>query len=1284
MTERERPEGRPLAATGRQLKQAIAALEAQRAILGDAVVEAAMDSMREKLAAMEQVEAPTPDLVAERKLVTIMFADISGFTALAETMDPEAVRDLMNACFERLVPVVEKYQGTVDKFIGDEIMALFGAPAAHENDPERALRVALEMMETLAGFNAERGTDLGLHFGINTGLVIAGGLGTRERQEYSVMGDAVNLAARLEDASQRGEILVGPDTHRLTGPLFEFEPLEPIRVKGKAEPVPVYRLLAPRATPGKVRGIAGLESPLVGREAEFRALGEAVERLQAGVGGIVTLAGEAGLGKSRLVAELRAFIIGTDTRPTDPPISQSTNLPIQWVEGRCLSYGTSIAYLLWLDVLRGLLGVTGDSAPHTVREVLRERVQALCPGQAQDVYPYLARLLSLPLEAEAEATLADLEGKSLKAGTFRAVESLLESMAWQHPLVVVCEDLHWAGPASLELLEYLLHLTDRAPLLLICVFRPETEHGCWRIRETATLRYRHRHTKLWLDPLSAAESGTLVGNLLRVEGLPRQLKERILSNAEGNPFYVEEIIRSLIDGEIIVHDETTGRWRAIRDVAGIAIPDTLHGVLMARIDRLQEDTKRVLQLAAVVGRIFFYRILAAIACEERELEGHLLTLQRQELIHERARVPELEFIFKHYLTQEAAYNGLLKKERRAYHRQVAEALERLFPDRVEEQVGLLAYHWERAEEPHARQATDYLLRAGDQARVAYAHQEAIDYYQRALEFLKQGEEYERAARTLMKLGLTHHTAFEFRRARQAYEQGFALWQRAGETRPDVSPPPAPHSLREHWRDPLTLDPTMAFETDSSALIEQLFSGLVELSPEMDVVPDVARSWEVAGGGRNYIFHLRDGIRWSDGAPVTAGDFEYGWQRVLDPATGSPNASLLYDVKGARAFHREQGEWGDVGVRALDDLTLVVELEEPTGYFLHLLAHSASYPVPRHLVETHGEAWAEPGNIVTNGPFRLDEWQPGQSMRFSRSQTYHSRFRGNVERVELYLALDPSARSEMYEADGLDILGLPPPEMDRARRRHAGEYVSAPALCTIYLGFSVSRPPFNDPRVRRACVLATDRETLVDQGLRGYGFPAMGGFIPPGMPGYSAGIGLPYDPDRARRLMSEAGYPGGRGFPVVEALAPGSSRTQVVIEPMHRQWRENLGIEITWQPMERGLFLDRLHREPPHIHGHGWIADYPDPDNFLRTGFPWRATGWRNEAYEGLVEQARRVMDQGERMKLYAQADKILVEEAPIMPLFYDRLQLLVKPWMRNLLMSATATRYWKDVILEPH
>ncbi len=377
----------------------------------------------------------------------------------------------------------------------------------------------------------------------------------------------------------------------------------------------------------------------------------------------------------------------------------------------------------------------------------------------------------------------------------------------------------------------------------------------------------------------------------------------------------------------------------------------------------------------------------------------------------------------------------------------------------------------------------------------------------------------------------------------------------------------------------------------------------------------------------------------------------------------------------------------MGVRALDEFTLVVELEGPTGYFLQLLAYTATYPVPRHAVEAHGEAWTEVAHIVTNGPFRLEAWRQGESMFLVRNPEYHGRFRGNLQRVELTLipSKEWAAQLELYEADGLDILDMaffPPTELYDARQRHAGEYVSLPWLATTYVVFDMRRPPFDDLWVRRAFVLALDRETLADVAMKGDVFPATGGFVPPGMPGHSAGIALPYDPERARELLAEAGYPGGRGFPIVDALA--FHGTEPAVEYLQAQWRESLGIEIIWEIMEWGMYLDRLDREPPHTCLAGWMADYPDPDNFLRVSPIRRYTGWQNKAYDSLVEEARRATDQEERMRLYQQADRILVEEAAIMPLTYRRYHLLVKPWVKKSPTSPMKVWFWKDVIIEPH
>ena len=938
---------------------------------------------------------------------------------------------------------------------------------------------------------------------------------------------------------------------------------------------------------------------------------------------------------------------------------------MQWVEGRCVSYGGSIAYLLWLDVLRGLLGVSLEDAPEEVDQALRERVRPLCPEHL-DVYPYLAHLMSLPLDEELQSKLDEMDGADLKASTFGAVETLVQCVAEEQPLVLVCEDLHWADPTSLELVQRVLGLTDRVPMLLLCVMRPVKEHGSWKLPETAARDCAACHTDLVLDPLSADESQALVSNLLEIEDLPEVLRERILSRAEGNPFYVEEVIRSLIDRRAIVQDEATGHWMATREVGEIPIPDTLQGVLMARIDRLQEEAKRVLQMASVIGRVFLYRVLAAIAEEERRLNAHLSALQREEMIRERARIPELEYIFKHELTRETAYNGLLKKQRRVFHRQVAQALDTLFPEREEEQLGLLAYHWERAGD--GEKAVHYLQRAGDQARLMYAHEEAIDYYQRALAFLKERGDPEPAARTLMKLGLTYHSAFSFRESRQAYAESFALWQRAQEMKPTGPPPPAPHELRLGQIEPQAeLDPILALDLYSMTVLDALFSGLAQHGASMEVVPDVAHSWEVSEGGRKYIFHLRDDVRWSDGTPVTAHDFEFAWKRVPDPVAGTSDAAALYGVS--------------LEVQALDAVTLLVELEEPAGYFLHLVALAGSYPVPQHAVQDHGEAWTAVGNIVTNGPFQLVAWQRGESMTLLRNPTYHGRANGNVERVRLSFPSGAGTEIADYEADKLDTMDITfrsAAEIDRLRQRYGGHYVLVPTLFTAFLGFSLSRPPFDQPKVRRAFVMATDRETMMEVNWRGYNSPALGGFIPPGMPGHSPGIALPYDPEHARQLLSEAGFPGGRGFPTVELMATTDPASRLASEYLQAQLNDNLGIDTAWEPTEFETYVRRIEKDPPHLFLWGWVADYPDPDNFLRECNIPAKTCWQNEDYDRLVEQARRIMNQEQRMVLYRQADRILIEEAPIMPVCYYRMHLLVKPWVKRYPGS------WKDVVIEPH
>jgi class 3 adenylate cyclase len=580
------------------IEQAIAALNSQRPALGDVVINTSLLALQEQLAGLQRPLV----LKGERKQVTVMFADISGFTAMSEKLDPEEVRSMINACFERLGAVIDQYGGHIDKFIGDEIMALFGAPKAHENDPERALRAALDMMTALESFNDEHAglipKRLALHFGINSGLVIAGGIGTSRRQDYSVMGDTVNLAARLEDLSESGEILVGEDTYRLTKPLFEFETRKPVMLKGKEKPVRVYRLIRAKAASKQIRGIEGLVSPMVGRTPEFTQAKAILDNFQKQQGGILSVIGDAGLGKTRLVSELNDYCDQTC----------QTN----WAEGHALSYGESASYLVARDTLRSLLGVSSEATPPELDQALRMELEALFGRATPAIYPLLAYLLDAPLDEESAQHLKYLEGDMLHQRILQAVQQFLIARSQDKPVVLVWDDLHWGDPSSLALLEGLLPLTQQHPVLMVMIYRPVREGHVWSFYQQVCDRLGDFHQVIQLTPLSMAESDQLLSNLVGANELPPKIRQRILAKAEGNPFYIEEVIRSLIDGGALVRLPGGLIWQPTANLDDLTIPDTLQGVIMARIDRLDPETKRVLQMAAVIGRDFSYKLLAQV------------------------------------------------------------------------------------------------------------------------------------------------------------------------------------------------------------------------------------------------------------------------------------------------------------------------------------------------------------------------------------------------------------------------------------------------------------------------------------------------------------------------------------------------------------------------------------------------------------------------------------------------------------------------------------------------
>jgi oligopeptide transport system substrate-binding protein len=467
---------------------------------------------------------------------------------------------------------------------------------------------------------------------------------------------------------------------------------------------------------------------------------------------------------------------------------------------------------------------------------------------------------------------------------------------------------------------------------------------------------------------------------------------------------------------------------------------------------------------------------------------------------------------------------------------------------------------------------------------------------------------------------------------------------------------------------------------------------VTIDQDQNVLPATATHWEVADGGSKYIFTLRQGAGWSDGTPLTAAQFEYAWKRNLDPATKAPAAHLLYDIRNARAY--SEGEINDpelIGVKALDDYTLEIRLEGPTAYLPYLLADPLTFPLPNWAIQAHGEAWATPGNMVTNGPYTLLEWQRGEQLVLERNPHYGGRFPGNAHRVECRIFTDHKPALEAYAADDIDVSDMASGEagvMAQIRSVHGEELIFTPRLNTNYLIFGADLEPFDDVRVRKAFAHAVDQEALIRELMQEQYLAATGGVVPPGMPGHSPDIGLAYDPEAARHLLARAGYPGGEDFPCVAFLHTHGLGDESFIPFLQRAWSQNLGVDVevttlAWEP-----FLSRLEIQPPDLMLGGWIADYPDPDNFLRVVFHSREglneSRWQDTRFDALVEEAARLTDKRRRLDLYQEADRILVaEQAVILPLSYGRGAILVKPWVSHYSKTSAYTDHLKELVVEP-
>lgn len=654
---------------------------------------------------------------AERRRATVLFADLSGFTSMSESLDPAFAYRTVSDCLRLLDGIARKHGGSVDKHHGDCIMAVFGAPVAIEDAPRAAINAAIEMRDLVDEYSREHelGELLELHIGINTGRGIAGDISGPLIKEFALMGDAVTVASRLMEGAPRGSIYVGEETHRYTAPHFEYRPLAPVRIEGSRDSTRSYELLSKRARIHRERPAAdrALASRLVGRQAQLELLQDAVAAAASGRGGVVSLIGEAGLGKSRLLEELRKSEAGQSVR---------------FVVGRSVSIGHNLSFHPFADFIRSWCGTGEGDAEERAFPQLERAVERLCGDEAGDMLPFIATLAGMHLPPRHLERLDGIRGEALEKLILSHMKSLLQRMANERPLVVVLEDLHWADTTSIELLERLLRVTEHHPLLFLNLCRPDYPETTERVLEYVRAHHAERGSEIRLEPLTADDTQLLIDNLFHHGEVPAATRKLIGSKAAGNPFYVEEVIRSLLTQGAL--ESVDGRLHATSLIHGVEIPGTIEEVVMARIDRLDPEQRQLLQTAAVIGQSGYWAVLHDITGSGVAVEASLTELEEAQLLVA-GDDPGRMFAFKHPLIQEVAYESILRTRRQDLHLRVAEAIRETVPDGQPGYAGMLAYHFSLGGD--LERAEEWLFKAGDEATRLAASSEALEFFRGASE-----------------------------------------------------------------------------------------------------------------------------------------------------------------------------------------------------------------------------------------------------------------------------------------------------------------------------------------------------------------------------------------------------------------------------------------------------------------------------------------------------------------------------------------------------------------------
>jgi tetratricopeptide (TPR) repeat protein len=643
----------------------------------------------------------------------------------------------MDNCFKILMDEIHTYEGTINQFTGDGIMALFGAPVAHEDHAQRGCYAALSIQKAIGGYGEKVNRDIGIPFklriGLNSGPVIVGSIGDDLRMDYTAVGDTTNLAARMESMARPGTVLISEPTHRLVRDFFELKPMGKVEVKGKYKPQQAFELMKAGEVETRIEAAVtkGL-TRFIGRKNSMAALMQAYKKTKSGAGQVFGIVGEAGVGKSRLLLEFR---------------NRLSRGEVSYLQGRCIHYG----------------GETDQEL--VIKEKMKDKIFQL-DDKLQGILPPFEDLLSLKVADEA---YLDLEPKQKRARVFEAIRDLLIRESQHRPLILAVEDLHWIDKTSEQFFDYLIGWLANTRILLIILYRPEYTH---------TWGSKSYYNRIGLSQLTSKSSAELVQAILEGAKVIPELKELILSRTGGNPLFMEEFTHGLIENGYIQRQDN--QYVLSRKASDIQVPETIQGIIAARMDRLEDNLKRTIQIASVIGRDFAFRILQLITGMREELKSHLLNLQGLELIYEKSLFPELEYIFKHALIQEVSYNSLLLKKRKEIHKKIGQAIEQIYPERLEEFYEMLSYHCYEGED--WEKALEYLAKAGDKLAAAYANQEALDYYAKALEVCRKigAPALERSVEVAKRRGWVNITIVDFPAAIEDFNRMLAAARRLGD------------------------------------------------------------------------------------------------------------------------------------------------------------------------------------------------------------------------------------------------------------------------------------------------------------------------------------------------------------------------------------------------------------------------------------------------------------------------------------------------------------------------